>query len=191
LKDAAMGKTLQAVMDTFPRLREIADPGLREKVCRAWLAAWQASGYAHLEDASQWEPAREALGISNVAHTNGVVECALALAEALRQSQALDVDRDVLIAAAVLHDLDKIRLFHAADGRPTELGRRIGHVLTGVHLALAADLPVAVAHAIAAHSPTYSTVAPQTPEAVILKHADKVFTDLWILQRGRDVDFSI
>jgi 7,8-dihydroneopterin 2',3'-cyclic phosphate phosphodiesterase len=186
-----MDKTSHAVMESFPRLREIADPGLREKVCRAWLDAWQASGYDRLEDASQWEPAREALGISNVAHTNGVVECALAMADSLQNSQSLSIDRDVLIAAAVLHDLDKIRLFHAEGGRPTELGRRIGHVLAGVHMALAADLPVAVVHAIAAHSPTYSTVAPQTPEAVILRHADKVFTDLWILQRGRDVDFTI
>jgi 7,8-dihydroneopterin 2',3'-cyclic phosphate phosphodiesterase len=186
-----MEKTIQAVMQSFPRLREIADTGLREKVCRAWLTVWQASGYERLEDASQWEPARESLGISNVDHTNGVVDCALAMADALRRSQSLEVDRDVLIAAALLHDLDKLLLFRGAGGPPTELGKRIGHVLAGVHLTLAAGLPPDVVHAVAAHSPNYSSLAPQTAEAIILKHADKVVTDLWILQRGQDVTFTI
>lgn len=186
-----MSKSIQAVMDSFPRIREIGDARLREQVCRAWLAAWQASDYARLEDVSQWEPAREALGISNVDHTNGVVECALAIAASLELSQPLRIDRDILIAAAVLHDLDKIRLFRAADACPTEMGRRLGHVVAGVHLALAAEVPLSVVHAVASHSPTYSTVVPQTPEAMILKQADHIFTSVWILQRGCKVCFDI
>ncbi len=186
-----MDKTIQVVLESFPRLREISDAGLRGRVCQAWLEAWHASDYDRLEDVSQWEPDREALGISNVDHTNGVVECALAIAASLELSQAVQIDRDVLIAAAVLHDLDKICLFHPADGHPTELGRKLGHVLVGVHLALAANLPLTVVHPIATHSPNYSTVRPQTPEAFILRHADKVFTDIWILQRGRNVAFTI
>jgi 7,8-dihydroneopterin 2',3'-cyclic phosphate phosphodiesterase len=186
-----MGKNAKAVTDCFPRIEEIADSQLRDQVCQVWLQAWQASDYRHLEDASQWEPARDALGISNVAHTNGVVELSLAMGEALHSTQSLPVDRDVLIAAAVLHDVDKIRLFHAADGRPTDLGRQLGHVATGVHLAMQAGLPLAVVHAIAAHSPNYSKVAPQTVEAVILRQADDLFTRTWIMQRGQTVSFEM
>ena len=182
---------MQAILTCFPHIREIVDADLRQQVCCAWRQAWGASDYPRLEDVSQWEPAREALGISNVAHTNGVVQCALAMADALQATQALHIDRDTLIAAAVLHDLDKICLFHAADGRPTELGRRLGHVLTGVHLAMAAGLPLAVVHAISAHSAKYSTVDPQTAEAIILKQADDLFTRTWILQRGRQVSFDM
>ena len=186
-----MEKTDRVVTDAFPRLQEIADKNLRRQVRRTWREAWAASDWDRLEDLSQWEPAREALGISNVAHTNGVVECALALCETLATTQSATVDRDTLIAAAVLHDVDKIRLFHAADGRPTDLGRRLGHVQTGVHMAMAAGLPLAVVHAVAAHSPRYSTVAPQTVEAVILRQADDLFTRTWIMQRGRDVCFDL
>ena len=186
-----MEKASQAVMDCFPRIREIGDAALRDKVCRTWLQAWESSDYTHLEDVSQWEPAREALGISNVDHTNGVVECALAMAEALESSQSLRIDRDILIAAAVLHDVDKICLFNAADGRPTDLGRHLGHVAAGVHLAMAAGLPLTVVHAIAAHSPNYSKIAPQTVEALILRQADDLFTRTWIMQRGRAVSFEM
>ena len=186
-----MEKTTQTVMNAFPRLREIAGSKLRGQVCGAWLQAWEASDWPHLESVSQWEPARESLGISNVDHTNGVVECALAMAEALQSSQSLCIDRDILIAAAVLHDVDKICLFHAADGRPTDLGRRLGHVTTGVHLAMAAGLPLAVVHAIGAHSPNYSKIAPQTVEALILRQADDLFTRTWLMQRGRAVSFEM
>lgn len=186
-----MEKNPRAVMDAFPRLRELADADLREQACRAWQRAWEESDWTRLEDVSQWEPAREALGISNVAHTNGVVECALAAAASLAASQSAAIDRDVLIAAAVLHDVDKIRLFHAADGRPTDVGRRLGHVQTGVPILVAAGLPLAVIHAVAAHSPRYSTVAPQTLEAVILRQADDLCTRTWILQRGTTVCFDM
>lgn len=184
-------KTIEAVLTVFPRIRDITSAELRDQVCRAWLEAWQASDYDRIEDVSQWEPAREALSISNVDHTNGVVECALAIAASLELSQSVRIDRDILIAAAVLHDLDKICLFSATDGRPTEIGRRLGHVMAGVHLALAAEVPLAAVHALASHSPTYSTVTPQTPEAVILKHADHIFTRVWIFQRGCEVCFDI
>jgi len=184
-------KTIEAVLAAFPRIRDIDAVTLKDQVCRAWLGAWQASDYDRIEDVSQWEPAREALGISNVDHTNGVVDCALAIADTLKSHQSVKIDRDILIAAAVLHDLDKICLFHAADGRPTELGRRLGHVAAGVHLALAAGVPLSVVHAVAAHSPTYSTIAPKTPEAVILKHADHIFTRTWMLQRDCKVCFDI
>lgn len=178
-------------MKTFPRIKDIRSGELRDRVCRAWLSAWQSSDCELIEDASQWEPARQALDISNAEHTNGVVECALSIADSIEASQPIRIDRDILIAAAVLHDLDKICLFRAEDGSPTEICKNIGHVSYGVHLALAAGIPVEAVHAIAAHSPTYSSVSPRTPEAVILRHADELFTRLWIFQRGCRVSFDI
>ena len=175
----------------FPRLNDIKDDELKNKVALLWLKAWKTSRYEKIEDLSQWEAEREKINISNVDHTNQVVECALAAAEVVERAQKVSVDRDVLIAASILHDVDKILMFDPSNGESTPEGKYLPHSGLGSGMVMNAGLPLAVAHAVAAHSPNYSAVKPKTPEAVIVAAADHLMTTVWNVSRNVEISFAV
>ena len=98
------------------------------------------------------------------------------------------VDRDMLIAGALLHDLAKIEEFDFA--RPpfgyTDRGRLVGHLVLGVELVRKAMDQVdgvsteqvdQLMHIILSHHGQYgfgSPVLPMTPEAILLHHLDDI-----------------
>ena len=175
----------------FPRVNDIKDLEIREKVVSVWWDAWKESKFSGIEHLSQWEPSREKLNISNVEHTNQVVECAIAIAQVVERMQNLNINMDTLIAASILHDVDKILMFDPSTGDATPLGTYLPHTGIAAHLALQAGLPPDVVHAIASHSPNYSSVQPKTIEAVILYNADHVVTKLWTISRNIDISFDL
>jgi len=80
-----MDKKREHIKEMFPRISDIEDPEIREKVVSVWLEAWTGSDFDRIEDAGQWEPIKETLTISNVEHTNQVVECGIAMAEVVER----------------------------------------------------------------------------------------------------------
>lgn len=96
------------------------------------------------------------------------------------------IDRDLLIAGALLHDLAKIDEYDFA--RPpfgyTDRGRLVGHLVLGVELVrkaaeqvagISAELVDHLMHIILSHHGQYgfgSPVLPMTPEAILLHHLD-------------------
>jgi len=175
----------------FPRINDIQDNEVRGKVAALWLDVWKRSKFEKIEDLSQWEPEREKINLSNVDHTNQVIECALAAAKVAEEVQKISIDKDTLIAAAILHDVDKILMFDPSRREVTPVGNYLPHTGVGSSLAMEAGLSVEVAHAIAAHSPNYSSVPPKTLEAVILANADHLVTTIWNLSRNVEISFSI
>ena len=175
----------------FPRINDIKDAEIREKVVSVWWEAWKESKFSKIEQVSQWEPSREKLDISNVEHTNQVVECAFAIAQVADREQNLNINMDTLIAASILHDIDKILMFDPSTGDTTPLGNYLPHTGIAAHLALQAGLPIEIVHAIVSHSPNYSSVPPKTIEAVILYNADHIVTKLWTISRNIDVSFDL
>lgn len=186
-----MNEKDEYIQKLFPRINDITNSEVREKVISVWLEAWEESDFDRIEDISQWEPLKQRLNISNVAHTNQVVECAMAIASVVERDQGVEIDRDTLIAAAILHDIDKLLIFHQSTGRTTHMGTHLAHTTVGSHLALKAGLPVEVVHAIASHSSNYSSISPKTPEAAILYHADHVLTETWRISRNIDISFDL
>ena len=86
--------------------------------------------------------------------------------------------RDLLLAAALLHDLGRTReLGRAPSFRPTEEGRLLGHVHLGLRLIeeRSRDLDPAVLaellHAVASH---HDRPAARTAEAAVLYHANQL-----------------
>jgi putative nucleotidyltransferase with HDIG domain len=179
------------IRDAFPRINDIGNPEIKEKVISVLLNALTASEFGDIEEMSQWEPLKEKLQISNVTHTNQVVECAIAIAQVVTRNQGIEVDMDTLIASAILHDVDKLLMFEPEKGNTTRMGTYVPHTTIGAHLALKADLPLEVVHAIAAHSPNYSSIAPKSVEAVILYHADLVMTETWRTARKIELSFDL
>ncbi|NQU04290.1 MAG: HD domain-containing protein [Syntrophaceae bacterium] len=175
----------------FPRVIDINDDEIRKKVIDLWWGTWKESGFEKIEDLSQWQPVKEKLNMSNVDHTNQVVECALAMADVVEGNQGVKIERDTLIAGAILHDVDKLLIFHPTSGETTRMGKHLAHTTLGAHLALQAGLPLGIVHTIAAHSSNHSSMSPRSVEAVIVYYADHVVTETWITAKNIDISFAM
>lgn len=94
------------------------------------------------------------------------------------------IDRDLLIAGALLHDIGKVREIGARAGFPyTDEGRLLGHILLGLRMTgdaaretgLAPDTRLLLEHLIASHQGRFEWQSPREPstiEAVVLHHID-------------------
>jgi 3'-5' exoribonuclease len=114
-------------------------------------------------------------------HTIAVAEMCVSLAGAYPQA-----DADLLLAAALLHDVGKTEeLTSDTSFEMTEAGRLVGHVVLGERMIAAAvgsmarppaeGLAVRLTHAVLAHHGDRAWGAPQSPctlEALLLHHAD-------------------
>jgi putative nucleotidyltransferase with HDIG domain len=173
----------------FPRIKDIRGEGLRDKVVNVWLKAWEMSDCDKIETSSAWPPEKGKIQLSNVEHTNQVVECvAVAIVE---RTQQVNINMDYLIAAAVLHDVDKIIEFDEATGQLSTFGQLFAHTSLAISLALEQALPLEIVHAIGAHSPIYSKNSPKTHEALILSHVDKMMMLNWLMSKKVDISFKI
>lgn len=175
----------------FPRIKDIRDEALRNKVVNVWLKAWEMSDCDKIETSSAWPPERAKIQLSNVDHTNQVVECAIAVAHIIEQTQQININLDYLLAAAILHDVDKIIQFDKETGQLTSFGQLFAHTSLGISLALEQALPLEIVHAIGAHSPIYSKNSPKTHEALILYHVDKMMMQNWLMSKKADISFKI
>lgn len=162
------------VIEAFPTIESIEDRSLREGVMTAWMTAMAENDVDDLYGVPWYPPIQADLDLPDetlVPHVNEVVEAATGLANTFAGRAGLDLDRDVLLAAAIVHDVSKLYEFDGRD--PTATGELLGHPHYGIHVTAAAGLPVEVQHALAAHSPN-TAVAPATIEAEILLRADQV-----------------
>ena len=109
-------------------------------------------------------------------HKRCVVHIARKSAESMTEfmGRALPIDKDTVIAGAILADVGKL-LEYELDGdgksRQSERGEALRHPFTGVALALECGVPDAVCHIIAAHAAEGDLVK-RTTEAYIVHHAD-------------------
>ena len=87
--------------------------------------------------------------------------------------RALPIDKDVVIAGAILADVGKLLEHEKVDGRAvqSDRGKKLRHPFTGVHLAMACGVPDSVSHIIATHAGEGNMVKRST-EAFIVHHAD-------------------
>jgi putative nucleotidyltransferase with HDIG domain len=176
----------------LPEVEEIRDPELAGKVVEAWALALASSSFRAI---AEIEPSGNP-GVNTLRrgrqtdHIRGVTRMALALADALRgQFPELKVDRDLLIAGALCHDVGKPWEFDPENRRRWESRPRaaglpsIRHPAFGVHVCLTVGLPEAVAHCAAAHSGEGELVV-RSLENTIVHHADYAF---WAICRAADL----
>lgn len=123
-------------------------------------------------------------------HTLSVVKTCAALADLYS-----DADRDLLLAAAALHDIGKIEEF---DWSPTitytDAGQFVGHVVGGAMMVKKAAEQIedfdplaslALQHAVLAHHGRHEFGSPQLPkslEAMIVHAADELDADITMLR---------
>jgi len=132
-------------------------------------------------------PAAQAL---HHAYLGGLLEHTISVATACRMLGALypELDSDLLLTAALLHDIGKVdEMSFETSIEYTDSGRLLGHVILGERRLSRAiegladkmpqDLAVRLCHAIVSHHGELEWGAPKRPstlEALLLHHADNL-----------------
>jgi len=160
-------------------IESVAQPALRELLCACLGANSEIGRGFRLAPAAKY---------NHHAFLGGLLEHTLSVAgvcDRLAEHYGPGVDRDLLVTAALLHDVGKVREIDARAGFPyTDEGKLLGHILLGLQIVTdaARDLPalpparlLLLQHLIASHQGRYEWQSPREPatlEAVILHYAD-------------------
>lgn len=162
------------VRASLPELELISDPALREKVVEAFVLGWQLGGWERWEEAAFWLSwvRKEETGIEFVRSTARMV---LAVAAVMEAVSGATIQRDYLLAGALLRDVGKF-LEKAPRGQGKLASHLLRHPFTGVHIALTVGLPLEVAHIIATSGPE-GMFAHRSPEATIVAHVELLAAD--------------
>ena len=165
-----------AVEKLWPELQWIESPDLRESVTETWVRSMERSPL----DPQDLNEIPFTLLVPNcqatfMEHKRCVVHIARRSAEAMQEflGHALPIDKDTVIAGAILADVGKVLEYEKVDGeaRQSARGRALRHPFTGVAVALECGVPDEVCHIIAAHAGEGDLVK-RTTEATIVHHAD-------------------
>lgn len=116
-------------------------------------------------------------------HTVSVARIALLLCDLVEEVYGGSVDRDTVLAGALLHDLMKCYVYRVEGYgfSSTSLGERIDHLTLLVAEMYKRGFPLEVIHAVVAHHGDKSPIQPRTLEALIVYVAD--FTDADLSRR--------
>ncbi len=158
---------------------KISDPSLREKTkslltdTTFTLGGTQYNGLSlHEAPASRFWHHGYIGGL--LQHTIAAAEIGMTLCRNVKEIYQGDVDKDVVLASIIVHDLFKLYVY-APNGSSysfSELGVHLDHLSLAVTELIRRDFPLAVIHAVAAHHGQNGPIAPHTIEALICYIAD-------------------
>jgi len=150
-----------AVAESLPELDEVQDSALRQQVIDAWAYSLGQSTFKSIDEirASGNPDTPKLKAGTQTDHIRGVTQLTIALGDTLlKLFPQLPINRDMLIACALCHDVGKPYEFDpnnqqrwktgaAATGYPA-----IRHTQYGTHVCLTLGLPEEVCHAAGCHS---------------------------------------
>jgi putative nucleotidyltransferase with HDIG domain len=160
----------------FPLIDRISDSSLLARTVSCWEEAIKRGGWIKQElDSIPFTLLPADYKPSIVVHTNGVAECAVAMGEIIKRTYGsnADLDMDILISGAILHDVGKV-LEYAVEKKgyvKSKYGKLVRHPISGASLAEEVGLPPEVVHIIWSHSHE-GDKTPRTVESVLVHHAD-------------------
>jgi putative nucleotidyltransferase with HDIG domain len=160
----------------FTELSWIRDKDLQKKVVDVWKNAADRGGWRQLQEIP-FTLLFEGSGLL-VDHTKRITKLAWNVVNARDEK----LNKDYLIAGALLHDVGKLLEYELKEGKivKSTFGEKTRHPAAGAQLAEECKLPKEVVHIIAAHSHEGDTMN-RTPEAIIVHHCD--FIDFEIKKR--------
>ncbi len=167
----------------LPEIGEITDLDLRRKVAACWDEAIAFRGWTEqlLRDIP-FTLLAENVSIGFIDHVRAVCAMCVAVDKTLDKyhgPRKTKINRDYLIAGALLADVGKLLEFEIIGGKPVKsvFGQHIRHPFSGVGLAFKHGLPSEVMHIIATHSKE-GTGEKRSPESIVFHHADFIDFDL-------------
>ena len=184
----------RSVIRSLPEIDQIDDPTLRSKVIDAWAYSLGKSSFESIDEIrASGNPDTPKLKSGTQAdHIRGVTQLAISIADTmLEMFPQLPIDRDLLLACALCHDVGKPFEFDPRNqsrwsSQPVSSGfPAIRHTQFGTHVCLTLELPEEVCHAAGCHSGEGELVQ-RSLHVTIVHHADYAF---WAtLQTARQLD---
>jgi hypothetical protein len=178
---------IEELMDLVPEFGLIENSDLRDRTLAVWQEALETGGWS--VDELRHMPYTlllDDVDITFPQHVSTVCRLCVAMQEVLIESYGdrYAIDRDTLIAGALLADVGKLMEFRMRDGEVewSSTYQYLRHPFTGVGLCFKHDIPEAVMHIIATHS-WEGEKFQRRPESIIFHHAD--FTDFDLTKYGR------
>jgi len=171
------------VLKILPEINEINDVKLRQQVIDIWNEAADYRGWTdELLMAIPFTLLAENVSIPFIDHVRAVCRMCMAVddvQEVLHGERRTPVNRDYLIAGALLADVGKLLEYEIIDGKSVKssFGRYLRHPFSGVGLAFKHGVPEEVMHVIATHSKE-GAGEKRSPESIIFHHADFIDFEL-------------
>lgn len=176
----------------FPEIDWIEDDKLRQSVIDIWLEVAAECAWERFEDVPKSFGKEDYRGL--VGHIRGVTQMAVALAETANELHGTPFDKDMLVAAGLLHDVSKPVECEPDPDRPesngkvkpmrkSKLGANIQHAVYATHKIFAKGLPVELAHLVVTHTHK-SNVRTPTFEGACLFYADYADSDANLIPVG-------
>jgi len=165
------------IIDALPELSLIKNESLRDKVIAVWAEGLEAGGFTLDElKTVPFTLLSDNVSVTFLEHVRAVCQMCVSMADVVGSSygKRIPIDKDVLVAGALLADIGKMIEFEKRpDGtyRKGHRGEMLRHPFSGVGLAFKHDIPYEVMHIIAVHSKEGDFVR-RSPEAIIYHHAE-------------------
>jgi putative nucleotidyltransferase with HDIG domain len=183
LETKEMEELRRGVRASLPEIELIKDAVLREQVVELHTVALAETEFRRIDDIPpSGVPESPLLKRGTQAdHYRGVATMAIGMAKGLEEVMGeIGVDYDLLIAAALVHDVGKAYEFAGWERWKTERSRTgspaLRHPVYGAHLALRLGLPEEVVHCVAAHpSMGEGQFVKASLETTIVQYADVAF----------------
>ena len=171
------------VVSLLPEIEQIKDSKLASQVVACWEEAIRFRGWTEeLLRNIPFTLLAADVKITFIDHVRAVCRMCIACDQVLDEihgAKKTPVNRDYLIAGALLADVGKLLEFEIIDGKPvkSDYGKHIRHPFSGVGLAFKHGLPSEVMHVIATHSKE-GEGEKRLPESIIFHHADFIDFEL-------------
>ena len=186
----------ETVRRELPEIQEIKNGELRDKVVEAWAMSLAQEGLSGISDIQgSGDPEKNILKEgTQVDHLRGVTLLSMRMAEQLEELKpALEIDHDVMIAGALVHDVGKAREFKAANQAKWKQAPHVAgwpparHSVHGYYICKTVGLPDEVAHIAIGHS-REGVFVMKSLECTIVSHADHSYWE--IMKAGGQLEDS-
>jgi len=166
----------EKLLSILPEIEWIADADLREKVIATWIDGLERGGWMPEDVERMPFTLAKKVSASFAQHVRSVTRICAAVSDTFDEIYGgvdLKLDRDTLLAGALLHDVGKLVEMEEVDGAfcKSAGGKLVRHAFSGVALADAHGLPAAVQHIIGTHSKEGDPFK-RIPESIICHFAD-------------------
>ena len=165
------------LLKRLPEINLIENADLREKTLNCWVRAMQEGGWEIADlDIIPFTLLIEKAPVTLIDHTRGVTQVAKGIADAILNvfsNDIYNINYDVLISGAILHDVGKLLEYEKKDGKVVKSrnGKFLRHPFSGQALCYAEGIDDAILHCIAVHAKEGEGQRIST-EAIIINKAD-------------------
>jgi len=174
------------------QLEWISDQSIRQKVIETWCKASLAGGWKSIEELRElpFTVVADPQGISLLQHTKAATEGAIALAKIQMETISTFpcVDIDILVAGALLHDINKVVMFERDENN--FFRKKEGYSVNtpsfpGIKIARETGLPDDIVGVIE-YECRKALGNPPNVEAILIHHADMTtFDTMNFLNKGQ------